>query len=77
MNKIRRKEVAKVVDLLTDLKEKLELILDEEQETYDNIPENLQDSDRAVASEEAIEIMEEAGCSIEEAIEKLEEVAYS
>lgn len=38
----------------------LNRVLDDEQEAYDNIPESLQLSDRAMRSEECIELLEDA-----------------
>lgn len=69
MNKARRKELSKVVSELNIIKDKdalydcintLENIRDDEQDYYDNIPENLQYSQRAEDSEAAIDNMEEA-----------------
>ena len=42
MNKIRRKSLTEIKDKIEDLKTELELLLDEEQEYLDNIPENMQ-----------------------------------
>lgn len=69
MNKVRRKELSKVVNELNNINNRddlcvciniLENIKDDEQAYYDNIPENLQYSQRAEDSEAAIENMEEA-----------------
>ena len=101
MNKARRKELSKVVCELNIIKDKaalydcintLESIRDDEQDYYDNIPENLQYSQRAEDSEAAIENMEEAldllnelyeadvfdkdSELIEEAIEKIEDAQW-
>ena len=101
MNKARRKELSKVVSELNIIKDKdalydcintLESIRDDEQDYYDNIPENLQYSQRAEDSEAAIENMEEAldllnelyevdgfdkdSELIEEAIEKIEDAQW-
>ena len=101
MNKARRKELSKVVNELNRIKDKdalydcintLESIRDDEQDYYDNIPENLQYSQRAEDSEAAIENMEEAldllnelyeadgfdkdSELIEEAIEKIEDAQW-
>ena len=101
MNKARRKELSKVVSELNIIKDKdalydcintLESIRDDEQDYYDNIPENLQYSQRAEDSEAAIENIEEAldllnelyeadsfdkdSELIEEAIEKIEDAQW-
>ena len=69
MNKTRRKELSEVVRALSAVKDKddlysiineLDSIKDDEQDYYDNIPENLQYSQRAEDSEQAIDNMDEA-----------------
>lgn len=76
MNKERRAEiqdVLKTLDNITaeleDLQSSIENIKDEEQEYLDNIPENLQESDRYHKSEEAIENLENACDTIEDTVE--------
>ena len=101
MNKARRKELSKLANDLNLIKDKdalysciniLENIKDDEQDYYDNIPENLQYSQRAEDSEAAIDNLEEAldllnelydtedfdadSELIEEAIEKIEEAQW-
>ena len=69
MNKARRKELSDVIRGLNAIQDKddlygwintLDNIKDDEQDYYDNIPENLQCSQRAEDSEAAIENLEEA-----------------
>ena len=69
MNKVRRKELNRVIGRLNTLQDKndlynsiniLENLRNEEQEYYDNIPENLQYGQRAEASEYALECLDEA-----------------
>lgn len=74
MNKVRRANIKETVDLIERVKSVLESILDEEQEYYDNIPENLQTSQRVEDSEDAISNLEDAISNLEEAIGNLEEV---
>lgn len=74
MNKARRANIKETVNLIGRAKWMLESILDEEQEYYDNIPENLQTSQRAEDSEDAISNLEDAISNLEEAIGNLEEV---
>ncbi len=59
MNKVRRKELARVVDLLDRARDLLETIRDEEQEAFDNLPESIQCSERGEAMENCISTMEE------------------
>ena len=74
MNKTRRQQLRKWLEDMESIKSELENIVDDEQNYYDCIPENLQGSQRACDSEEAIEQMEEAVSSIEEVISIIEEI---
>ena len=47
MNKVRREKIAKVINVIGSARDSLEDILNEEQEYYDNIPENLLGGERA------------------------------
>ena len=65
MNAQRRKALKAVITKLEDLeslrqeiKEELEDIMDEEQESFDNMPEGLQESDRGQQMQEYISTME-------------------
>ena len=76
MNKIRRKALQEIYDKLSDLREELETIKDEEDESRENMPENLQGSERYEQSEtasgnidEAMEYLSSACDSIERAME--------
>ena len=60
MNKLRRKEIAKAIELMEEAREILETVRDEEQEAYDNMPESLQNSERGETMEEYISTIE--GC---------------
>ena len=61
MNKTRRNRISKAID-------ELRSILNEEQDVYDNIPENLLDTDRASESEEAINVLEDVIDQLEDII---------
>lgn len=73
MNKARRKFIQQIMDTLTDIKENIDLIREEEQESYDNLPESLQESERGEAVSSAIYNLEDAMEDIDLAIETLEE----
>lgn len=69
MNKLRRKELGQVINGLNTIQDRddlyslintLDNIKYDEESYYDNIPENLQYSQRAEDSEAAIENLEEA-----------------
>lgn len=74
MNKQRRNEISKIVSELEILKSRLNDVLSEEQNVFDNMPENLQYSMRGEESQEAIDNIEEAVSDIEEAISLLEDI---
>ncbi len=72
MNKARRMRLIAVQSKLSDLKAEIEQIRDEEQEAYDNLPEGLQDSERGVSMEAAIEELDDAASDLEGVIDTLE-----
>lgn len=81
MNKKRRAEISNNLYTLIMIKENIESILSAEEDAYDSIPENLQNSDRAMDSEEAIdnlndgiEYIREAINNLEDAIDSIEEI---
>lgn len=67
MNKIRRKNLQAIIDQLEELKSSLEDLQAEEEEYRDNIPENMQGSER-------YEKADEASGSLSGAVDNLEEV---
>lgn len=73
MNKQRRKELAEVIRQIEVARALLEDIAGEEKDYKDNIPENLQTSDRYQQAENACTNMVEAGEALEDVICKLEE----
>ena len=72
MNKQRRKVIRELIEQATALSQQIEEVLNEEQDYYDYMPENLQGSERGQNAEEAISCLEEAQCSIEDCISNLE-----
>lgn len=72
MNKQRRKQISELMQKVSDLKEELDEVLQEEQDYYDNMPENLQYSARGETSEEAICNLEEACSCLDDCISNLE-----
>lgn len=73
MNKTRRKSIQQIIDTLTDLKENVDLLREEEQEAYDNLPESLQESERGEAMSSAIYNLEDAMENIDLVTDSLEE----
>jgi len=74
MNKARRKEIARAIELIEEAREILENVRDEEQDAFDNMPESIQSSERGEAMEEYISILDDF---IDERLsaDELEEIA--
>lgn len=75
MNKTRRQAIDKIkqriaeeipTDIISSILEDIEAIKDEEQESLDNMPENLQGSERYEISEAAVDSLDEAYSALEE-----------
>ena len=75
MNKARRKNIQDVVGQLEDLKSTLEDLQGEEEEYRDNIPENLQGSERYEKADEACDTLSGAVDGLEDIITSLGELA--
>lgn len=73
MNNIRRKQIKKIIVSLESSKGDIEDVLAEEEATFDNMPENLINSDRGDKISDAIDLLNESITNIESAIENLEE----
>ena len=71
MNKQRRQKIRYVRKEIENCKESLQKILDEEQDYFDNMPENLQGSMRGSDSENAIDTMENCIEDLENIINEL------
>lgn len=74
MNRNRKERIKKICEELRRCLCELNEIHDEEEEYYDNIPDNLQGSERAESSEEAIESLDNAAENISEACDYLEAI---
>lgn len=87
MNKQRRKDIGKAVELLAEArglmeeanakaaeaKEMLETAKDEESEYKENMPESMQNGDKGSMADEAIDNLEMADSAMESAVETLDE----
>lgn len=85
MNKNRRKDINKAIDLLNAAKASweeafglIESAADEEQEYYDNMPESLQGSDKGQSAESAASMLTEvkdamAEIDLDDMISKLDD----
>ena len=74
MNNQRRKAIIEVTKKIELAAQNLRTLLEEEQEYYDNMPENLQGSERGMDSESAQDCIESAIESLEDAVLSLEEI---
>lgn len=73
MNKLRRTNLEKVMRSIEDAMYELECIKEEEEEYRDNIPENLQGSERYERADEACDNLCSACDSLEEAISYIDD----
>lgn len=73
MNKIRRKSLQEIADKIAELKEELEALQSEEEDYRDNMPENLQGSERYERADAACDSLSEAADSLDSAISSIEE----
>lgn len=73
MNNKRRKELDEIYDSIEDIKYKLESILADEENYRDNIPENLQGSERYETADEACDALSNAVDSVDEIFEYIEQ----
>jgi molecular chaperone GrpE (heat shock protein) len=72
MNKSRRGQIAKIKEILEELRGKVEDLQSEEQDAFDNMSENLQQGDRGQAAEAAVDALQSAYDSIDEALDYLQ-----
>lgn len=73
MNNSRRKALQKIYAAIEEVKSDLENIYDVEQEAFENIPENLEGSERYEAAENAVDNLDNAFSGLDEVLEYLEE----
>lgn len=73
MNNVRRKKLKDAVDLLNRASEIVSNARSQEEDCLDNMPENLQMSDRCERMENAVDCLDDAETSIDDAISKIEE----
>lgn len=72
MNKVRRKALDEVISKIEEAKELLESLRAEEEEYRDNMPENLQGSEKYEAADIAVDNMSSAMDALDEAISSIE-----
>lgn len=72
MNNTRRKSLRALMDQLEEIKSSLVEIQSEEEDYRDNIPENLQGSERYEKAEDACSNLEDAVSTLEDVISSIE-----
>lgn len=73
MNRTRREKIDGLIEQLDVLKSDIESLTDDEQTAYDNLPETIQTGNRGELMMSAIDNLESAVSSVEEAIDYLNE----
>ena len=71
MNKIRRKKLSEIIDRIQAITNDLENILSEEEDYRDNMPENLQSSEKYETSDNACSFMQDAIDNLNEAMDNI------
>lgn len=77
MNNSRRKELRRIIESFENEKQQLDIVINNEQDSFDNLTDSLQQTMRGQQMEEYIDKMNEAIVCIEDAIELIEEVIYN
>ena len=72
MNQDRRNQIDEAASMLQDALAIIQQLAYEEQESFDNMPESLQQSDRGTASEAAAEELEDAAGNLQYVIDGIE-----
>lgn len=73
MNNIRRKAIDALVERLDILRSDIEMIAEEEQDAFDNLPEGIQVSERGEAMEQAADELSDIGSDAEDLMNRLQE----
>lgn len=73
MNRQRRAALAKIYDAITAASDELAALQEEETEYRDNMPENLQGSERYEAADAAVDAMQEAIDQLSDVLDSIEE----
>ena len=73
MNNQRRKAITNLLEQIEELKSGIEAVMEEERESFENMPESLQDSERGQQSDNAANCLEYANDGFEEIVDQLNE----
>ena len=75
MNKVRRTQIQRVSDSISNIIAEIETIRDEEDEARESMPENLVGSERQETSEVASDTLQDTIDLLEESVERLSEIS--
>ena len=75
MNKERRKMLINASVLVEQAKDLIQQACQEEQESFDNMPEGLQEADKGQAMQEAIGLMEQLDSDLEDCMSALNDAS--
>jgi hypothetical protein len=73
MNKARREAIDVAIAKIEEGKSELETLMEEEQDYLDNMPENLQSSEKGESAQAAIDALEGAVASLDDAVTSAQE----
>lgn len=74
MNRQRRKELEKAFDMIEQAKEIIEAVKEEEEESYENLPDNFRYGERGEEMQGYIEMMDETVGYLEDANSVIEQI---
>lgn len=74
MNKQRRKEIARIRELIQAAHDDLETVMEEEREYFDNMPESIQDGVKGQAAQENVDALEEAVDGLDEVLNNIDNI---
>ena len=74
MNNIRRKQLKEAIELIEQARSIVESVQDEEQDAFDNLPENLQCSERGETMEENADRLGEIWDSLSDQVDEIDDI---
>ncbi len=71
MNNRRRADLRNAADFIRQAKQLVDMVKDQEEFSYDNLPEGIADSERGEKMEYAIDLLDEASDDLDSALDKI------